>query len=291
MSVDAINRAALDNYRREWGSRAVASGRINPKYYETYKYILTKQIPTITDKASFDRSLADLVQTIKKWYVDARYSGNLEQLASMIDNTRPKYNDGTSSAPAPAPAPVPTGNADCLSNGRLTLALNQYQSTCANSPQVNEVRNKFFTTEPNASVNFQKEFETLQALAQADIQDIDGLLSGTTQSAVFLKIIDKLRTQKEHLVATLSEKKSKVDAANQQFLDDRASAGEINKTKVNVLQDYILAAFTISWIFLIVVVIMYITKSSETPVKSLISSSVLGIIVSAVLYTWVMAIA
>lgn len=291
MSVDAANRAALEAYRKDWGSRAVASDKINPKFYETYKSILTKQIPTITNKAGFNTALADLVQTIKQWYVNAGYSGNLTQLAAEIDRTRPSYNDGTTAAAPPAPAPVPAGNADCLSNGRLTLALNQYQSTCANSPQVNEVRNKFFTTEPNASVNFKNEFDTLKALAQADIQDIDGLLSGTTKNEVFLKIIEKLRAQKEHLAATLAEKKAKVDATNQQFLDDRASAGEINKTKVNVLQDYILAAFTISWIFLIVVVIMYITRTSETPVKSLISSSVLGIIVSAVLYTWVMAIA
>lgn len=290
MSVDATNRAALEAYRKDWGSRAVASGKINPRFYDTYKYILTKQIPTITGKASFDTALADLVQTIKQWYVNAGYSGNLAQLAAEIDRTRPAFNDGTT-APPPAPAPVPAGNADCLSNGRLTLALNQYQSTCANTPQVNEVRNKFFTTEPNASVNFKDEFDTLRSLAQADIQDIDGLLSGTTKNEVFVKIVEKLRAQKEHLAATLAATKAKVDATNQQFLDDRASAGEINKTKVNVLQDYILAAFTISWIFLIVVVVIYITKTSETPIKSLISSSVLGIIVSAVLYTWVMAIA
>jgi hypothetical protein len=192
------------------------------------------------------------------------------------------------SAPAPAPAP---SNADCLANGSLTLALNKYQTTCANSPQINEVRNKFFTTEPNASINFKKEFETLSALAQADIQDIDGLLSGTTKSEVFAKIIDQLRAQKEKLTHTLAEKEAKAAAANQQFLDDRTSAGEVTKSKVNVLQDYILAAFTISWIFLIVVLVIYVTKTSETPTRSLISASILGIIVSAVLYTWVMAIA
>jgi hypothetical protein len=88
-----------------------------------------------------------------------------------------------------------------------------------------------------------------------------------------------------------AEKEAKAAAANQQFLDDRTSAGEVTKSKVNVLQDYILAAFTISWIFLIVVLVIYVTKTSETPTKSLISASILGIIVSAVLYTWVMAIA
>lgn len=300
MSTDAANRKALEEYKAEWGRRAVASGMINPAFYPTYQSILTKSIPTITDKATFDKAANDLAQAIKVWYVNAKYRGNLGQLATEIDAKKPKYDDtvpAPTPAPAPAPpkaatpAPTPPPGAECLSNGVLTLAMNNYQTTCANTPQVNEVRNKFFTTEPNATINFQKEFETLQALSQADIQDIEGLLTGSGKGEIFLQLIEKLQVQKDKLTTTLNEKRSKADATNRQFLDEKASTGEVTKSKVNVLQDYILAAFTISWIFLIVVVIIYITRTSETPIKSLISASVLGIIVSAVLYTWVMAIA
>ena len=295
MSADA-SRTKIEEFRKSWGDRAVQSGKINPRFYHTYESILKMPIPTINDEATFNATVDNFANTIKTWYLNAQYSGNLEQLAKAIDDNKPTYRDPVPAASAPTPAPTPApapspSNAECLPNGSLTLSLNQYQSTCANIPQVNEVRNKFFTTEPNASINFKKEFETLQALAQADIQDIDGLLSGTTQSGVFTQIIDRLRAQKEQLTHTLAEKEAKAAAANQQFLDDRTSAGEVTKSKVNVLQDYILAAFTISWIFLIVVLVIYITKTSETPTRSLISGSILGIIVSAVLYTWVMAIA
>ena len=92
VKVGSVNQDAFNAYKGQWGARATTSGMINPVFFKTYESILAIQPPPENaDQATYDAAVNTLAQTIKAWYVGAKYRGNLNELAFTIDSTKPKY--------------------------------------------------------------------------------------------------------------------------------------------------------------------------------------------------------
>lgn len=88
----AVNIRAFRQYVKYWGDAAVKSGAIQPKFFNSYKFILQVPPPAVgATEAEFNTLIDGIAQAIKKWYVAAQYNGNLGQLAAAIDATKPKY--------------------------------------------------------------------------------------------------------------------------------------------------------------------------------------------------------
>jgi hypothetical protein len=83
------NVAAFNEFRKTWGDRAVASRRIMPMYFQTYSAILNIPPPTATTTEEEYTKLIDATTyAIKLWYVNAKYNGNLAELAAAIDASK-----------------------------------------------------------------------------------------------------------------------------------------------------------------------------------------------------------
>lgn len=102
-NVDAFNQ-----FKTIWGQRAALSGRIDKKYLDTYKSILSIPAPAENvDKATFDSLVNVTADTIRQWYVDSKYSGDLAQLAEQINASKPTYIEpATIEATTEVPAPL-----------------------------------------------------------------------------------------------------------------------------------------------------------------------------------------
>jgi hypothetical protein len=86
------NIVAFNEFRSSWGSRAVASGLINSSFFPTYAAILNVPEPAAgVSEADFTKAVDQMAQAIKVWYVNAKYRGNLVQLAVEIDKSKPPY--------------------------------------------------------------------------------------------------------------------------------------------------------------------------------------------------------
>ncbi len=99
------NSEKLQKFRSDWGNKAIASGQISPVYFDTYRSILS--IPLLPDNVSkeeYDRYVDTLAYMIKAWYVNARYAGDLAQLAVTIDRDRPQWSPPSMTASASATA-------------------------------------------------------------------------------------------------------------------------------------------------------------------------------------------
>jgi hypothetical protein len=101
------NSQNLQKFRSDWGRNAVASGQISPAYLDTYRSILS--IPLLPDNVSkekYDEYVGILAYMIKVWYVNARYAGDLSQLALAIDRDKPQWS-----------APPVTGSGSASASG------------------------------------------------------------------------------------------------------------------------------------------------------------------------------
>ena len=87
-----VNVRAFRQYVKYWGDAAVKSGAIKPNFFDSYKFINQVPPPALTaTEAEFTQAVDGIAQAIKQWYVAAQYSGDLFQLATAIDATKPKY--------------------------------------------------------------------------------------------------------------------------------------------------------------------------------------------------------
>lgn len=102
-NVDAFNQ-----FKAVWGQRAALSGRVEQKYLDTYKSILSIPAPAEgVDKATFESLVNLAADSIRQWYVDSKYSGDLAQLAVEIDNSKPVWKAAETVAEATTEAPAP----------------------------------------------------------------------------------------------------------------------------------------------------------------------------------------
>lgn len=254
---------ALNNFRLQWAQKAIASGQIKPEFFPTYAAIMNIPLPAPNmTQEQFNGAASQLAMAIKTWYTNAKYSGNLAVLSQTIDASKPTF---AGAAVASATAPASTTD-----------------------PRIYAVANRFFKSNGGvpATVDFAGEFANFKGLGDADIIDINNLIETSTSTTNFNSISDKLKSEGGRIKSDIAERRKKVDALNQQFVDDKAGAGLITKPKVIVLQDYILAGFVISYLFFAVVVVYYFTKNSEKPFRSFLTLTTLMVIVSAILYTW-----
>ncbi len=261
------NVKAIADYREQWYNRAVSSNQIQPAFFPSYIEQVTKLPfpPKGVNEADFNTAVNASADAIRKWFVGAQYSGDLQYLANQINSTKPQY---TKPGPAPCP-PAPNCPPDP-------------------SPQTLAIANRFFKSEGGApaTVDFAGEFSNYTALSDADVLDITNLLDSSTSTANFNSIVDRLEAEKRHLSGEMEGRRTKAEAINQQFVEEKDAAGKVTKSKVIVLQDYILAGFAISYLFFAVVVVFYFTKNSEMPVRTFTIMGTLMVIVTAILYTW-----
>ena len=90
--IEDLNSMAFVTLRNMWAYNAVVSGKISSAYFSTYHLVVYNNIPPAgCSKAIFDNAIAALKQSIKAWYVLAKYSGNLYELSFNIDAVTPRY--------------------------------------------------------------------------------------------------------------------------------------------------------------------------------------------------------
>jgi hypothetical protein len=78
--------------KSQWAEAAVKSGLIKPAYFPTYQSVMAIAAPpTGVNRSDFEKAINALAQTIKVWYVNAEYGGDLASLAAAIDASIPKY--------------------------------------------------------------------------------------------------------------------------------------------------------------------------------------------------------
>lgn len=88
----SVNIRAFRQYVKYWGDAAKKSGAISSNFFESYKFILQVPPPSVNaTEEEFKKAVDEIADMIKKWYVAAKYSGNLYQLAAAIDAMKPKY--------------------------------------------------------------------------------------------------------------------------------------------------------------------------------------------------------
>jgi hypothetical protein len=89
-AAESPNTRAWNEYKKMWGDRAIASGQIDPKYFGTYSRILAVPVPPDSETA-YNSASDNLANMIANWYVNAKYKGDLVDLALQIQNTKPRW--------------------------------------------------------------------------------------------------------------------------------------------------------------------------------------------------------
>ncbi len=176
-------------------------------------------------------------------------------------------------------------NADCLPTPGDKWTKNQeYINSCANSGAINNIRNNFI----GEQVNYRKQFEDLKALAQSEITDTENLLGAMTNANNASSYLQKMAEEEKELRKKMDNMKSKAEALNVTFNEHKQDNEEIKKKpKVIVLQDYILASFSLFYLITSVIFIFYLTKKSgysgKTFIISLAFFALLGFFIASLL--------
>jgi hypothetical protein len=97
----AVNVRAYNNYVKYWDEAAVKSGMVPSAYFQTYPVATgTVKAPSLNaGPEEFAKAVNDVAEVIKRWYVLAQFSGNLQELANAIEATKPKYKSVEGMAP------------------------------------------------------------------------------------------------------------------------------------------------------------------------------------------------
>ncbi len=159
-------------------------------------------------------------------------------------------------------------NAECLPNTGAKWTKNQeYINTCANTSAINNIRNNFI----GQQVDFRRQFEDLKALAQSEITDTENLMGAMTSTNNASSYLQKMAEEEKELRKKMDSMKSKAEALNVTFNEYKQDNEEIKKKpKVIVLQDYILAAFSLFYLLTSLIFIFYVTKKSGYSAKTFI---------------------
>lgn len=169
--------------------------------------------------------------------------------------------------------------------GSYWSGYNNYINTCVNNPQVTQVRDNFF----KGQINFESEFDNLRKTADSDIIEINNLMSSTGTVENANKIASYMKTmdaEERRLKEELAEAETKTEALNTQFVDQKMNEdGPKKKPYVIVLQDYILAALAISYLFFALIFTFLMTKKANYSFKTFILSLALFIVLGALIYS------
>jgi hypothetical protein len=144
--------------------------------------------------------------------------------------------------------------------GEFQRGYDSYLKSCTNSPALETMRDSFFSNQ----VNIKAQFDDARAIAQSEATDISSLLGGMIPNSNGLaKHLAQLKDNENSFKKNLAEVRDKTEALNVQFLNKKETTpGPVDKPSVLVLQDYILAGFSISYLLCSLTLIFYFTKKS-----------------------------
>ncbi len=156
--------------------------------------------------------------------------------------------------------------ARCLPTSRQSQDASNYQRECVtNNPTVQNTLGRFYGSAPESVANYQAILDSKAALANSELIEIKNLV-GTSPKAIS-NLDTQIHTKEMELKAVndeIKELEEKVEAKEQQFVDDKKATGKtVKKSKLNVLQDYLLAGFFIGYLFFGLVAIFYVSKIND----------------------------
>ena len=177
-------------------------------------------------------------------------------------------------------------NTKCVANtGEYANGYNKYIETCANSAPVSSMRQNFFKNQ----INFDSEFKTLKALADSEVNDITGLLAGTSdKSNALAKYIESMKQEESALKVKLDEMRSKTEALNVQFVDRKSidENKEAHKgSKISSLQDYTLATLFISFLFFALTFTLFMAKFNGYSIVTFVLCIVLFVFIGLLMWS------
>ncbi len=159
-----------------------------------------------------------------------------------------------------------TNSAKCLPNSSETAANNIYKDECVlKNSSLQQTLDKFYNTNVDAAANYAYLFNKKRDLAQGEINEISTIISSfpVASTDIDTQIANK-KAEKANIETEIKALEDKTNAYEQQFVEDKAKFGKtVEKKKLNVLQDYLLAAFFISYLFFALIAIFYVTKIND----------------------------
>ncbi len=156
--------------------------------------------------------------------------------------------------------------ARCTPTSIYSKVVDRYQKECVrNNPSVQNTLNRFYGADDQSVANYKSIFDSKRALAESEVLEIKNIVNS------FPKAMTDLDTQiaaKKAEMTSIDEQieslQRQTDAQDQQFVDDKKVAGKtVEKRKLNVLQDYLLAGFFITYLFFGLVAIFYVSKTND----------------------------
>lgn len=176
--------------------------------------------------------------------------------------------------------------ARCTPTSIYSKVVDRYQKECVrNNPTVQNTLDRFYGAIDNSVANYKSIFDSKRALAESEILEIKTIINS------FPKAMSDLNMQvagKKREVSAIDRQiemlERKTDAEDQQFVDDKKVAGKtVKKHKLNVLQDYLLAGFFITYFFFGLVAIFYVSKINDYSWKIFGSMTLLVVIVGGLM--------
>ncbi len=176
--------------------------------------------------------------------------------------------------------------AKCVPTSSETRAVENYKKTCVyNNVGLQTTLNKFYGATTDSIANYKYLFDTKRDNAQGEINEIETIIKSFPRA---LTDIDTQITNKKKEIDAIDEEikllEDKTSAYEQQFVDDKAKIGKtVDKKKLNVLQDYLLAAFFIGYLFFALVAIFYVTKINDYSWKIFGAMVILAVIIGGLM--------
>lgn len=134
-------------------------------------------------------------------------------------------------------------------------------------------------------------YENVSLATKAQLGQLRVLLNDTNAQTVISQSLEKVEEDITDYETKIVKVRNERDALNQQFIDERKVPSKIKKPKVKVLQDYILAAFIISYVVAAFVGIAYFTTKAESWISGLLLSSGMSIVFGAIIYSLILYLA
>lgn len=153
--------------------------------------------------------------------------------------------------------------AKCLPTSKDSRTVQTYNQECVKTnPIVQNTLNRFYGTADDSVANYQTIFQNKRDLAQSEITEINSIINTFPRAMEDLNIqIESKKKEMRQIDEQIKLLEYKTEAQDQQFVDDKKISGKtVKKYKVNTLQDYLLAAFFVTYFFFGLVAIFYVSK-------------------------------
>lgn len=185
-----------------------------------------------------------------------KLKGKLSPKARVCFNERlGKYNTSKSK-----------NQAFCLPTSRAFKIVQGYNEECVKTnPLIQNTLNRFYGSSDNSVANYQSLFQNKRDLAQSEVLEINTIIRSFPRAMDDLNIqIESKKKEIQKIDEEIKLTEHKTEAEEQQFVDDKKSSGKtVKKYKVNTLQDYLLAAFFVTYFFFGLVAIFYVSKIND----------------------------